>query len=97
MYSDEAVKIFAESLAIQPVNNIEEVVEGAGKSFYSAYGKGATAVMDTFATTEPVEGVTVRGTFFEPINSLVTGDETKAEWVENIKRDSDRLRAALKK
>ena len=97
LYSDEAVKIFAESLAIQPVNNIEEVVEGAGKSFYSAYGKGATAVMDTFATTELVEGVTVRGTFFEPINSLVTGDETKAEWVENIKKDSDRLRAALKK
>lgn len=52
--------------------------------------------MDAFATTEPVEGVTVRSTFFDPVNSLVTGEKTEAEWIDQIKTDSDKLREALK-
>ena len=52
--------------------------------------------MDAFATTDPVEGITVRTTFFDPVDSLVTGDKTEEEWVEQIKKDSDELRAALK-
>ena len=52
--------------------------------------------MDAFATPEPVEGVTVRTTFFDPINSLVSGDKTVDDWVEQIKKDSDTLRGALK-
>ena len=52
--------------------------------------------MDAFATTDPVEGITVRTSFFDPVNSLVTGDTTKDAWVEQIKTDSDALRGALK-
>ena len=71
-------------------------LDGDAKIYYSIYDDGAVAVMDAFATTEPVEGVTVRSTFFDPINSLVSGDKTKDEWVEQIKKDSDTLRGALK-
>ena len=35
-------------------------------------------------------------TFFDPVNSLVTGDKTEDDWVNQIKTDSDKLRAALK-
>ena len=52
--------------------------------------------MDAFATTEPVEGLTTRSSFFDPINSLVTGEKTQEEWVEQFKADSDTFRANLK-
>ena len=71
-------------------------LDGDNKLYYSIYDTGAVAVMDAFATTEPVEGITPRSTFFDPINSLVTGDKTKDDWVSQIKSDSDQLRAALK-
>lgn len=71
-------------------------MEGDAKIYYSIYDTGAVAVMDAFATTEPVEGVTVRSTFFDPVNSLVTGEKTEAEWIDQIKTDSDKLREALK-
>ena len=38
-------------------------LEGDAKIYYSIYDDGAVAVMDAFATTEPVEGVTVRTTY----------------------------------
>ena len=83
LYSDEAAEIFAkDGGAVQPIQGMTD--------------KLAVAVMDAFATTEPVEGVTVRTTFFDPINSLVSGDKTVDDWVEQIKKDSDTLRGALK-
>jgi len=66
------------------------------KLYYSIYDTGAVAVMDAFAATEPIEGLTTRSTFFDPVNSLVTGDKTEDDWVNQIKTDSDKLRAALK-
>ena len=71
-------------------------LDGDNKLIYSIYDGGAIAVMDAFATTDPVEGITVRTTFLDPINSLVTGDKTKDDWIKQIKSDSDALRAALK-
>ena len=65
-------------------------------TYYSIYDNGAVAVMDAFATTEPVEGLTTRSSFFDPINSLVTGEKTQEEWVEQFKADSDTFRANLK-
>lgn len=99
LYSDEAAAIFAsgESPAIQPIAGMSDKLEGDNKLFYSIYDTGAVAVMDAFATTDPVEGITVRTTFLDPVNSLVTGDKTKDEWIEQIKSDSAALRAALKK
>ena len=97
LYSDEAADIFAtEGGAIQPIAGMSEKLEGETKMFYSIYDTGAVAVLDAFATTEPVEGITVRGTWFDPVNSLITGDKTQDEWVEQIKKDSDTLRGALK-
>lgn len=97
LYSDEAAGIFASvGNAIQPIQGMAEKLEGDAKLYYSIYDTGAVAVMDAFATTEPVEGVTVRTTFFDPINSLVSGDKTVDQWVEQIKKDNDILRDALK-
>lgn len=97
LYSDEAAEIFAnDGGAIQPIQGMADKLEGDAKIYYSIYDTGAVAVMDAFATTDPVEGVTVRTTFFDPINSLVSGDKTKDDWVNQIKEDSDALRGALK-
>ena len=96
MYSDAAADIFAKSGAIQPIEGMSDKLDGDNKLYYSIYDTGAVAVMDAFATTDPVEGVTVRTTFFDPVNSLVTGDKTEDDWVNQIKTDSDKLRAALK-
>lgn len=97
-YSDEAAKTFAaDGGAYQPIVGMSDMIEDEDtKLYYSIYDTGAVAVMDAFATTDPVEGVTVRTTFFDPINSLVSGDKTQDEWVEQVKKDSDALRAALK-
>lgn len=97
MYSDEAAEIFAsEGAAVQPIEGMSDKLDGDAKLYYSIYDTGAVAVMDAFATTEPVEGITVRSSFFDPVNSLVTGDKTEDEWVEQFKKDSDTLRGALK-
>lgn len=99
LYSDAAAEIFAtkgDSVAVQPIEGMTEMLDGDNLVYYSIYDDGAVAVMDAFATTDPVEGVTVRTTFLDPVNSLVTGDKTVEEWKEQIKTDSDALRAALK-
>ena len=96
MYSDEAAGIFAKSGAIQPIEGMSDTLDGDNKLFYSIYDTGAVAVMDAFATTDPVEGVTVRTTFFDPVNSLITGEKTEEDWISQIKTDSEKLRGALK-
>lgn len=95
MYSDEAAKIFAESGAIQPIVGFADKLEGDNKLFYSIYDNGAKAALGGFAATEPVEGVNFADTVFGTVNSLVSGDKTKAQWIDLIKKDSDLLRAAL--
>lgn len=96
LYTDKAADIFAASSAIQPIVGMSDKLEGDNKLFYSIYDTGAVAVMDAFAATEPVEGITPRTTFFDPVNSLVTGEKTQEDWVSQIKSDSDELRANLK-
>lgn len=96
MYSDEAAAIFAESGAIQPITGFADKLEGDSKLFYSIYDDGAKAALGNFAATEAVEGVNFADTVFGTVNSLVSGDKTKEEWIEAIKKDSDLLRSALK-
>ena len=95
MYSDEAAKIFAESNAIQPIVGISDTLEGDNKLFYSIYDNGATAVMGGFAATNPVEGVSMKDTLFETVNSIVSGDKTVAEWQAAVEEVSDQLRGAM--
>lgn len=96
LYSDTAADIFAPTGAIQPIVGMSDKLEGDNKLFYSIYDTGAVAVMDAFATTDPVEGITVRSTFFDPVSGLVSGDTTEEDWIAQIKADSDALRGALK-
>ena len=96
LYSDEAAAIFAAKGAIQPINGLADTLEGDAKLYYSIYDTGAVAVLDAFATTDPIEGVSVRGTFHDPINSLVSGDKTIDDWKAQIIKDNDTFRANLK-
>ena len=97
VYSDEAAKIFFEKgNAVQPIVGLAETLEGDNNMFFSIYDDGAKAALGNFAATEPVEGVNFADTVFGTVNSLVSGDKTRDEWVEAIKVDSDKLREALK-
>lgn len=96
LYSDEAAEIFAKVDAIQPIKGMSEKLEGDNKLFYSVYDTGAKAAMGAFATTDPVEGVNIGDVVFRSIDSLVTGDKTQEQWVEEIIKASDALRGALK-
>ena len=42
--------------------------------FYSIYDNGAKAAMGNFASFEAIPGIEVRTVFFDPVNSLVSGD-----------------------
>ena len=96
LYSDVAAAIFAEKGAIQPINGLADTLEGDAKIYYSIYDTGAVAVLDAFAATESIEGTTIRGTFCDPINSLVSGDKTIDDWKAQIIKDNDTFRANLK-
>ncbi len=96
LYSDKAAEIFAGQGAIQPINGLADSLEGDAKIYYSIYDTGAVAVLDAFAATDSIEGTTIRGTFCDPINSLVTGDKTIDDWKAQIIKDNDAFRGALK-
>ncbi len=96
LYSDEAASIFAQSGAIQPIIGLADKLEGDNKLFYSIYDNGAKAALGAFAATEAIEGINVRSEWFDPVNSLISGDKTKEEWINGIKAASDKMRAALK-
>ena len=95
MYSDVAAEIFAKGGAIQPIVGFADKLEGDNKIYYSIYDNGAKAALGSFAATDPVEGVNFADTVFGTINSLVSGDKTQEQWIEQIKTDSDLLRQAL--
>lgn len=96
MYSDEAAAIFAGSNAIQPIIGLANTLDGDNEMFYSVYDQGAKAALGNFAATEPVEGVNIADTLFGTVNSLVSGDKTKEEWIAAVIEDSNALRNALK-
>lgn len=101
LYSDEAAELFyrnspADSPAVQPIIGISDTLTGDNKVYFSIYEDGAKAAMGAFAATEAVEGVDVRSVWFDPINSLVSGDKTRDQWIAGIKETSDVLRGALK-
>ncbi len=96
LYSDKACEIFAKSGAIQPVLGIADKLEGDNVMFYSIYDNGAKAAMGNFAAFEAIPGIEVHTVFFDPINSLVSGDMTEDEWIDGIISASDQMRANLK-
>ena len=96
LYSDEAATIFASSGAVQPIVGFADTLEGDNKLFFGIYDDGAKAALGNFAATEAVEGVNFADTVFGAVNSLVSGDKTIHQYIEQIKKDSDLLRGALK-
>jgi N-acetylglucosamine transport system substrate-binding protein len=96
LYSDKACEIFAKSNAVQPVLNIADKLEGDNVMFYSIYDNGAKAAMGNFAAYTAVAGLgTVREVFLDPVNSLVEGNLTKDQWIEDIKEASELMRENL--
>lgn len=95
LYSDQAAEIFAAAGAVQPILGIADNLEGENKLFYSVYDDGAKAAMGGFAAFGEIPGVTVSGTFFEPINSLVGGTMTIEEYAELVKTNSAKMRENL--
>ena len=97
LYSDEAAEIFAtEGGAVQPIAGMTDKLSGDAVTYYGIYDTGAVAVLDAFSTTDPVEGLKTRGAFFDPVNSLVSGDKTEDQWIAEFKEASDAFRGALK-
>ena len=94
LYSDKAAEIFATVDAIQPIVGVADGLEGEKKVFYSIYDNGAKACMGGFAAFGEISGVTVAGTFFDPINSLVEGTLTIEEYAEQVKTNSALMGAA---
>ena len=96
LYSDVACEIFAEAGAIQPVLGIADTLEGDNKMFYSIYDDGAKAAMGNFASYTAVAGLgTVREVFMDPVNSLVNGEITEEQWIEDIKTASAQMLANI--
>lgn len=99
LYSDKACEIFAtegDVPAIQPVLGIADKLSGDNVMFYSIYDNGAKAAMGNFAPFEAIPGVEVRTVFFDPVNSLVSGDMDEQTWIDGIISASDQMRANLK-
>ena len=97
LYSDAACEIFAKGGAIQPVLDIADKLEGDNQMFYSIYDNGAKAALGGFAAYDSVAGLaSIREVFFDPMNGMVSGNITEAEWVDGIKAASDQMRANLK-
>ena len=107
LYSDKACEIFAntqitnengttsKSNAIQPVLGIADKLEGDNKLFFSIYDEGAKAAMGGFAAFKEIPGVDVSSVFFQPIDSLVAGTLTIEQYVSDIKKASEQMRANL--
>lgn len=95
MYSDEAADICAKAGAVQPIAGMSDKLDGDNKLFYSVYDNGATAVMGGFASTAPVEGVSMTATLFETVDSVVSGDTSVDDWQKSVEEASDKLRDAM--
>ena len=96
LYSDVACAIFAKAGAIQPVLNIAQTLEGDNQMFYAIYDNGAKAAMGNFAAYDSgVIGVSNREVWFDPVNSLVSGNMTQQDWIDGIKEVNDQMRANL--
>ncbi len=95
LYSDKAAAIFASAGAMQPILGIADMLEGENVMFYSIYDNGAKAAMGGFAAFAEIPGVDVSGTFFAPIDSLVSGTITIEDYANTVKTNSALMRENL--
>lgn len=96
LYSDEAAEIFAESGAIQPIEESANLLEGADQEFYAIYDEeGALPAMGGFAATDPVPGVNISESLYLSVDSVIDGELSAEEWQARVIEASDQLREAL--
>lgn len=95
MYADEAVEIFAESNAIQPVEGSVDLLSGQNEKFYSIYEDGVLPAMGGFASTDPVPGVSISDDLYGKIDSVISGDISVEDWQASVVEASNQLRPAL--
>ncbi|QKY70357.1 carbohydrate ABC transporter substrate-binding protein [Lentibacillus sp. CBA3610] len=95
MYSDEAADTFLEAGAVQPIEGMTEKMEGQQKEFYSIYDEDVLPAMGTFASTNPVPGVSISDALYGSIDSVVNGEMTYEEWQATVQEASDQLRPEM--
>ena len=95
LYSDEAAAIFGSHNAVQPVQAAIDALSDERKPFYDIYSEGAKPALGGWAATTPIEGLTTYDVWFQPINSLVSGDKTMDDYKADILAASVRLNEAL--
>ena len=96
MYSNEACKIFAQRNAVQPVRDVSNILSDENKLFYSVYEGGAKAAIGNFAAFKATAGLgNPADYFFAPINSLVSGNITKEQYLNDIIKATDKMRENL--
>lgn len=109
MYSDEAIDIMLKnevkdsesgkmkpSIVVQPVKGIVEKLDGDNKLIYSIYEQEKTfPSVGAFATTKPIEGVTLADSVFAPIDSILEGKMTGEEWKAGLNTAWEKFRGAL--
>ncbi|WP_099355507.1 carbohydrate ABC transporter substrate-binding protein [Fredinandcohnia onubensis] len=95
VYSDEAASIFLEAGAVQPIDGITEQLDGDNLMYYSIYDDGVLPAMGTFASTQPVPGVSMGDTLYGSIDSVISGKLSYEEWQKKIEEVSDKLRPAM--
>lgn len=97
LYSDKAAAIFGKHDAVQPVQAAIDGLSEERKPFYEIYSQGAKPALGGWAATEPIEGLTTYDVWFQPINSLVSGNKTMEQYKADILEASARFREALLK
>lgn len=97
LYSDKAVKIFAEAGAIQPVQGASKLVTGDNKTFYKVYDQGAKVVVGGFDSSKTAEGVDITNALFDQATAVTNKTKTAAQWQAGVIKAADTLRAAPSK
>lgn len=101
LYSDKAVEIIArDAQGIVPTVNAVEIARSTGAmddqslSVYEIFSTGVKPAIGQFASAS-VENVNWKQTFCFTMNACMKGEKTAADWVNAMKADASKLRAAL--
>ncbi len=97
LYSDEATKLFLEkSKAVQPIYGVSNfMTDEDQKTNYAIYENGVKPVVGGFAPAPSIEGVDVKATLFESINSVMNGDKTVEQWQQEVIEAVEKTHEAL--
>lgn len=98
LYSDAAVKAFIEEAgAVQPVvGAVDKISDEGQKLFFSIYDGNVKAALGGFQVVDTVEGVDLKATLFDGINSVASGEKTVDQWHAEVVEAVKKIEAANK-